>query len=222
MPATTSTTSFTTTELNTPYPNAIIPDSSADRTNGILNKSAVTTVITSLENSGELPKNTLPPGTYHDKINAFMNKIKAEYSYYYTRYQYALQQLFTEVRKSYITSNSNHTTVQTYLQFAIQFNTKLNDCIQITKGISDKINKNTTTMNASLATFSKDMNELQTKLDEQRKIITSTKVTTKLKKEMVNYTEEKARYNDNLLKVYYFLDIVALGLLFYIYRAADE
>ena len=44
----------------------------------------------------------------------------------------------------------------------------------------------------------------------------------KIYKEMVSYTEEKAQYTDNLLKVYSFLNIIAVGLLLYIYKAADE
>ena len=37
---------------------------------------------------------------------------------------------------------------------------------------------------------------------------------------MVKYTEEKARYTDNLLKMYSVLNIVALGLLVYVYKSA--
>ena len=38
---------------------------------------------------------------------------------------------------------------------------------------------------------------------------------------MVKYSEEKARHTDNLLKLYSFLNVVALGLLVYIYKAAN-
>jgi hypothetical protein len=38
---------------------------------------------------------------------------------------------------------------------------------------------------------------------------------------MVKYSEEKARYTDNLLKLYSFLNVVALGLLVYVYRASE-
>jgi hypothetical protein len=39
---------------------------------------------------------------------------------------------------------------------------------------------------------------------------------------MVKYSEEKARYSDNLLKMYSFLNVVALGLLIYVYKAAGD
>ena len=57
---------------------------------------------------------------------------------------------------------------------------------------------------------------------EQNKIISSTEGAIKIKKEMVKYTEEKARHSDNLLKLYGFLNIVVVGLLVYIYKASSE
>ena len=40
-----------------------------------------------------------------------------------------------------------------------------------------------------------------------------------IRKRMVEYTKEKANANRNLLSFYFFLDIVALGILFYVYKA---
>ena len=57
------------------------------------------------------------------------------------------------------------------------------------------------------------------KLAQQNKIISSSDAVTKLNKEMVKYTEEKNRYTENLLKTYSVLNIVALGLLIYIYKS---
>ena len=60
------------------------------------------------------------------------------------------------------------------------------------------------------------------KLDAQNKIIMSGEATTNIRKEMVKYTEEKGKYTDNLLNLYSFLNIVALGLLVYVYTAAGN
>ena len=59
------------------------------------------------------------------------------------------------------------------------------------------------------------------KLKYQTDIIKSNQNGTKISREMIKYTEENARYTDNLLKMYSFLNVVALGLLIYIYRAAN-
>jgi uncharacterized coiled-coil DUF342 family protein len=69
--------------------------------------------------------------------------------------------------------------------------------------------------------FNKQIQDLKNKLAEQNAIITSNESATKLRKEMVKYTEEKGRYSGNLLKLYSFLNIVALGLLVYVYRASN-
>ena len=69
--------------------------------------------------------------------------------------------------------------------------------------------------------FNKQIQELKNKLSQQSAIIMSNESTTKLRKEMVKYTEEKGRYSDNLLKLYSFLNIVALGLLVYVYKASN-
>jgi hypothetical protein len=60
------------------------------------------------------------------------------------------------------------------------------------------------------------------KMESQGNMIRSNQASTTIQKEMVKYTEEKARYNDNLLKVYSFLNIVALGVLLYVYKAAPN
>jgi len=40
-----------------------------------------------------------------------------------------------------------------------------------------------------------------------------------LMKEMEAYSRHKSKYNNNLLMLYGFLNITALGLLFYVYRS---
>ena len=69
--------------------------------------------------------------------------------------------------------------------------------------------------------FNKDLSDKQSKLEGQSKILKSNQATTLLNKQMVKFTEEKARYTNNLLKMYSFLNIVALGLLVYVYRSAS-
>jgi hypothetical protein len=40
-----------------------------------------------------------------------------------------------------------------------------------------------------------------------------------LQKEMEAYSRQKAQYHNNMLALYSFLNITALGLLFYVYRS---
>ena len=74
-------------------------------------------------------------------------------------------------------------------------------------------------MDTEIKKFDNEARQLQLKLAQQNKIISSSDAVTKLNKEMVKYTEEKNRYTENLLKTYSVLNIVALGLLIYIYKS---
>ena len=78
----------------------------------------------------------------------------------------------------------------------------------------------TTNLQSELQAFDKKIREQKVKLDAQNKIISSNQATTELNKQMVKFTEQKAKYSDNLLGLYSFLNIVALGLLIYVYKSA--
>jgi hypothetical protein len=89
------------------------------------------------------------------------------------------------------------------------------------QGITNDMLETSNAMDAELKEFQKNMAEKKEKLKYQTDIIKSSQGGVKLSREMVKYTEENARYTDNLLKMYSFLNVVALGLLIYIYRAAN-
>ena len=89
------------------------------------------------------------------------------------------------------------------------------------QGITNDMLETSNAMEAELNTFQANMAEKKEKLKYQTEIIKSSHNATSISKAMVRYTEEKARYTDNLLKMYSFLNVVALGLLIYIYRAAN-
>ena len=75
--------------------------------------------------------------------------------------------------------------------------------------------------NTKVTEMMKTMLENKDKMEKQGNMIRSNQASSNIQKEMIKYTEEKARYNDNLLKVYSFLNIVALGVLLYVYKAAE-
>ena len=223
--------SFTDTELDANYsttdPTVGILINSGDRTardtKNMLTSTAITTIVSTLKTKKVIPQ---PANAgYEPKIQIFITNVNDEYTFYYNRYKYALTTLFTNIRSGYNSLNNSSSpqsqSVNTYLAMVNKLNTKLNDLIQIIKGITDDMNSNATTMNTSVNALNTTMTAKQQSLLEQNNIIKSNQATVKIRKEMVKFTEEKARYNDNLLKMYSFLNIVALGLLFYIYRAAE-
>lgn len=221
-------TSFTRTELTAPYlgksllPSEPISDSQRATPKGLLTDATVASLVNSLYQNGTAPKPTGDVEIYSAKAETFISDAKKEYMYYSNRYKYSIQQLFSTVASGYNgTTTEAQTNVQQYVTIANTLNMKLNDLIQITKGVSDKMLSTSDQMKSEIEALNAKMSDSQTKLQYQSSIIKSNQVTTKINKEMMKYTEEKARYNDNLLKMYSFLNVVAIGLLIYIYRAAE-
>lgn len=220
--------SFTEAELKAPFPNGILPDSidtSNRDSSGLLTDTYIKSFVASLKTSGRIP--VLPTineneNVYHSKVNDLLKLCKNEYNHYYERYVALLNVLFTAIRDQYtVNSTENQNKVSNSNAKLLILNTKLNDLIQIMQGISNDMLESSSAMEAELIAFQANMAKKKEKLKYQTDIIKSNQNGTKLSREMVKYTEENARYTDNLLKMYSFLNVVALGLLIYIYRAAN-
>ena len=203
-------------------PSSILP---TDRNGeGMLTATMLSDWVGRLEGSGLLPvlKGTTP-SAYTAKVSALLHSAKQEYCFYDSRYRASLQYLFTAIRNA-TTNNTAEAkqVIDTRLQTTQTLNRKVNDIIQIMNAITDKMMKSSTTLQSEIEQFNKRLREQRDKLEEQNKIIQSNEAAMRLQKEMVKYSQEKARYSDNLLKMYSFLNIVALGLLVYVYKAAGE
>ena len=112
--------------------------------------------------------------------------------------------------------------IQPFLDPARELNQKLNDLIQIINGIKDNMSASTSGLQDKIKELDKLTNEKQIKLEYQNRIISSNQASTELNKQMVKFTEQKAKYTNNLLGMYSFFNIVALGLLVYVYKSASD
>lgn len=224
-------TSITDSELQQTFPGVLpaTPNGDADRdSTGLLTANAVQAILTSLKGSGVIPTpsaNKDNKDNYSEKQTALLNTIKSEYCFYDSRYKYALEKIFSEVQKGYLTGGTTvadtNANTQKYIKLAQALNRRLNDLIQLVNAITEEMSRTSSAMNTEMTTMSQTMQEQKKKLDQQNKTISSNEATMKIRKEMVKYSEEKARHTDHLLKLYSFLNVVALGLLVYIYKASD-
>ena len=191
---------------------------------GMLKPTMLADWVGRLEGAGILPpvKGTAPT-VYTAKITALLEAAKQEYCFYDSRYRASLQFLFTAIRSA-TSSNTAESKqlIDNRLQTTKALNRKVNDMILIMNTIADKMMKSSTTLQAEIDQFNKRLRAQRDKLEEQNKIIQSNEAAMRLQKEMVKYTGEKARYSDNLLKMYSFLNVVAFGLLLYVYKAAGD
>jgi hypothetical protein len=193
----------------------------------MITDASLTTILAALKTAKIVP--TAPTSVdisttdeYISKLNVFVTSSKAEYTYYEIRYNYALTKFLSAVRDNYNNpTTSNAAIIPGYLSLTQTLNRKLNDLIQIIRKVSDSFLETSSGMSEQLTRFNQTIQENRTRLTKQNQIISSSEAVTKIKKEMVKYSEEKARYTDNLLKLYSFLNVVALGLLVYVYRASE-
>lgn len=225
-------TALTDTELSQAFGNGIIQgllplsqNSASDRDgSGILNKNAVQSIIASLKNSGVIPTASSGNAELFVKKQAeLLKNVKAEYCFYESRYVYSLDKLFNAINQGYTNNTGDiQTSIQKYLTSTQALNQRLNDLTQIINGVTDDMLSSTTNLESEIKTFDKKIKEQQGKLAKQNAIISSNQAVTTINKQMVKFTEQKAKYSNNLLALYSFLNVIALGLLVYVYKSARD
>ncbi len=156
------------------------------------------------------------------KESAAMQKIQTEYCFYFVRYRYALDTLFdklvTTSKQSSLTE-ADKSDIQSKLTRAKQYNEKLNDIIQITNYIAQKRASEMRQQNTDINSVNANIKSTFDTLQNHSKILNSETSISDLRKRMVEFTEEKNRSALNLLSLYGFLNLVAIGLLVYIARS---
>ena len=191
---------------------------------GMLKSAMLSDWIRRLENTGTVPNpKTSTSASYVTKVRQLLEGAKSEYCFYDSRYRASLQYLFTGIRNA-AGNNTDETkqVVESRLATSQTLNRKVNDMVQIMNKITEKMMTSSDTLQKEIEEFNKNLRKKRDQLEEQNKLIQSNEATMRLQKEMVKYSEEKAAYSDNLLKLYSFLNIVALGLLIYVYKAAGD
>jgi hypothetical protein len=225
-------TAITDSELNQTYSDGkkagLLPSSppaASDRDgNGMLNKKTVQSIVGSLKTSGVIPTaNPENTDLYMSKQAELLKNIESEYCFYESRYKYALEKLFTAIAQGYANNTAEvQTTIQNYLKSTQALNQKLNDFTQIVNGVTEDMLSSTSGLEGQVKAFDKKMKDQKAKLEAQNKVISSNQAVTEINKQMVKFTEEKGKYSNNLLGLYSFLNIVALGLLVYVYKSARD
>ncbi len=192
--------------------------SAARDTNGNLTAAAVTSILTASAMPVQPPVSSLDASglaTFKAQEAAFMQSIKTEYCYYYTRYAYALDRLFTELQQT----TANQTTVNNYLDKSKSLNRKLNDLTLIVSVLANRRNQDASGNTAAVNALNQQIGAYESQLNAQRDVLNRENGSTQLYKEMMRYTEEKARATNNMLSMYTFLNIFAVGMLFYVARS---
>jgi len=210
---------------------------------GIVNDDTLNTEITKLLTTfaanpptSANQSNENQAATFATNSKKLRTALQTEYCYYYKRYVFGLTQVLNTAKEASaitestaivgsnpsITYNSAKITTQT-------INSKLNQLIQIMQKLQETRFKSLTgTDDSYYSKFSSSAaNSLNGKLQAQQEslaaqsaLLQSGSFNDDVKQSMIDYTLEKNSSSRNLLAVYGFMNIVAVGLLFYIYKAS--
>jgi hypothetical protein len=202
-----------------------VPNSSSERdTKGKLLQTTLSTIVTNLKSKGIIPSpNSYTPEVFIQKQQELIQGLQTEYCFYESRYKYALGKVFNAISSGYLSNTEDKKDiVASYLDKTKMLNLRLNDLTQIMNAITEYMLSTSDSIQNEIEQYNKQIKAQKESLDKQNKIINTGEAATNIRKEMVKYTEEKAKYTDNLLKLYSFLNIVTLGLLVYVYKAAGD
>jgi hypothetical protein len=95
-------------------------------------------------------------------------------------------------------------------------NSKCNLIIQITNGISKYRYTQSQKYETQINNLNKSLSDKGAQLQAQADILNSQTALADVRKRMVDYTVEKNKSNQNLLALYGFLNLIALGIIVYI------
>jgi hypothetical protein len=154
--------------------------------------------------------------TFATSSAALRRKINIEYCYYYNCYIVALTELLNRATSS--DAPSTYAALKTNTQ---NLNGKLNQIIQVLQALSANRLVTLSTYYGTSSGVNKinnDLNGIRDKLQSNAKALNDSQMQTNVKTALMNYTIEKNNSSRNLLAIYGFLNIVAVGTLFYLYR----
>jgi hypothetical protein len=140
-----------------------------------------------------------------------LSSIQDEYCFYYKRYMFALKNVLTLAATSG-TDMSTGSTYDSYKQNSIHLNRLLNQLVQILQVIQDS--------DMVSDDMPLDLDSVNDSLQSHMNKLIANDMEENAKSAMIDYTVEKNASSRNLLAIYGFMNIVAIGMLVYLYRTA--
>jgi hypothetical protein len=233
-------TNDTQANMNFDVKRSVINSAGTRDSSGLLSDSALSAIYSNLATSGRLVSlevynsnfdKDITKGTRENsqvmlntlgkKEDLLMEDIKHEFCFNYIRYKYSLTRLFDA-----IVSTSTGTTltdtqkndIQSKLDRAKKFNQNLNDLVQINNYIAKKRSEEMGTQNQNINALNSSITTTFNKLQSNNALLKREDAVAELRKRMTEFSQEKNLSANNLLALYGFLNLVSIGLLFYIYR----
>lgn len=230
----TETKNFSDQDLRMPFPVPDLDVKLKTDENGVILPDELNRYIESLVTSKLLPKSPdlnaaiktdfNPVTEYAGNMKRVIGLLRAAFCYYDARYRFAINKWMNLVTDGTYKNEANSTgqlnsEIQKYITISGQLNERMNFLIQLTRGISNTQYSTSKQKQAEIEDLNKQFNDRYATTAAQAAKLSDLTGVESTRKRMVQYTQEKARATDNLLSLYAFLNVVALGVLVYVYKS---
>ena len=216
---------YSDTELMTMYSGGVASDSLVpDPASGRVSVALLSTHVNALTAAGVLTKRpTVSVGVEKETdMRALVDndakiyaKLQEEYCYYEQRYKYAFKKFMTLATSRIAADNR---AAEVMLRNAKLLNIRVNGVLEVMNYLAAErvgiTNLNKTDINKR----NEDINVKLDRLRNSYKVLDRDNAVILAQKEMVRYTEEKNNYTSNQIGLWAAANIVALGVIFYVYR----
>jgi hypothetical protein len=160
-----------------------------------------------------------PVKEYVTKRRAFLDEVRVEFCHNDARYKFALDKFVDAIVNGSTSSAQTSGDVKKYMNYAHKYNKNLNNIIQIVQAINQQTYETARTKDSEAQQLNTELTNRYGKIQAEMKFLNESASEEDVRKRMVTYTQEKARATDNLLSLYTFLNVVALGVLIYVYKS---
>jgi hypothetical protein len=153
---------------------------------------------------------------YITKVSSFQSKLNDEYCYYQLRYYAAVNMFLNNYKDA--SQASNVQLVKQLQDSALICNNKVNTLIAWMNYLAEKQILNLGTYQNQITQFDQNIKNTSEQLTKQAQILQDNSNSSQLYQEMVKFTTEKNQAHQNLLALYFTLNVVAIASLFVLAR----
>lgn len=222
--------SLTVSELRETFTDGVLPATMPPMTTGLAEEAWVNQYVTQLDQQGRIPKPPQakdaqsnmfdapetkdPLAFFTEKERDFQNKLKEEYCFYERRYFSALDSFLQSISNASFRGQPEN--VSAKLDIARMLNQKVTLFTQVVNGIAKFRYARNAQFQNDINSINSTLKQRQVKLVQQAEILSRESAAADLHKQMVEYTVEKNKANQNLLTLFGVLNIVAFAMVFYV------
>jgi hypothetical protein len=200
-----------------------VPPSNVIKEDGTVDSAVLNGFVTTFLSTAAPPSTLMaatpnnPAKDFATKSNALRTSMQSEYCWYYNRYIWALTNVLTAA------SQSGGVVDPKVKSNTAELNTKLNGILLVMKAsINSRMDTLSSYYDKDINSQNGDLDTARQRLRDHSEILEKNDLQSDVQAALVDYSIEKNSSSRNMLAMYGFMNIVAVGLLFYLYTNTKE